>query len=122
MNSLDPKKDCQLTFKDIWNDYKHFKTAYYYTQVDPTPGEKLKDPKNVVEVDMKKFNLRQSMWSYFWYGNKLESKNSSAYLFSSMAQIACLIVIFKLVRKPYEWYYHFDDQLLKESKPSVKKE
>ena len=34
LQSLNVKKDCTVTFKDIWKDYQHFKIAYYWTQMD----------------------------------------------------------------------------------------
>ena len=40
IRGLDPKKDCQLTFKDIRQDYKHFKEAYNYYMLPETEEEK----------------------------------------------------------------------------------
>ena len=57
LQSLDPKKDCQLTFKDIWADYRNFKDAYYYHQTVDL-AKQYREQENIVEVDMSKFSLR----------------------------------------------------------------
>lgn len=81
LQSLDVKKDCEVTFKDIWIDYKNFKSAYYYEQ-RMNPTEKIKEPQYQVEVPIEKFNLRQTLWNAFFYGNKHEREFSATWTFS----------------------------------------
>ena len=54
---LNLQRDCQLTFRDIWHDYRHFKDAFYYHQF-PNPSVEQRRPERQVDVDMNKFSLR----------------------------------------------------------------
>jgi hypothetical protein len=57
LSDLNVERDCQLTFKDIWQDYRHFKDAFYYHQF-PNPSVEQRRPERQVDVDMNKFSLR----------------------------------------------------------------
>lgn len=52
----------RVTFKDIYHDYKNFRKAYYFYQLD-TPRQIMS--KHEVPVDMEKFKLGHSIFEFF---------------------------------------------------------
>ena len=104
---LDEKK-LRLTFKDIWADYKNFRSAYYFTQY-PSPKEYYE--KAAVHVDTKNFKIGQ----FFFDLAKNHGKHpylSPSYFFTSLALMLITFYTWRLVRRPVEIYYHWDDPLI----------
>ena len=110
IQQLDVNKDCQVTLKDIYNDYKNFQAAYYNYQL-VNPSEQARKPENQVEVDMSKFSMRQLLWDSFFYGNHTAPKYGAVWTFSTLAQILVTFLIFKALKQPYYWFYHWQDPL-----------
>ena len=106
LQELDVKKDCNLTFKDIWVDYRNFKDAYYFHQ-ESNPSEYIRRPEAAVEVDMEKFSLRQQIWDTVVYGNHREPKMSAGWHISTGAQMLfawiLIIISYKFVGRYYDW-------------------
>ena len=97
----------RITFKDIWIDYQNFRKAYYFYQL-PTPKEVYE--KHEVPVDTKTFRIDQFFFDLF----KNHMKHpflSPSYLFTSISILMFMYFSWRLGRKPFEWYYHFEDPL-----------
>ena len=53
------KSKVKITLRDIWTDYKHFRTAYYY-------HDKMQIPKDESVVDPKQFSLKNFLWDFLY--------------------------------------------------------
>ena len=106
LQELDVKKDCNLTFSDIWADYRNFKDAYYYHQ-EFNPAEYIRRPEAAVEVDMEKFSLRQQIWDTLIYGNHREQKMSPGWSLATGAQFLTwwllMMLFYKWFGNKYDW-------------------
>jgi hypothetical protein len=68
-------------------------------------------PENQVDVDMKKFSLRQLIWDSFFYGNSQTPKFSPTHVFSTLAQMTVAFLACAALSAPLRKYYQFSDPL-----------
>ena len=106
IRDLDPNK-LKLTFKDIYTDYQHFRSAYYFQQVE-SPREVF--DRNQIPVDVKNFKFFKWLVEFFKKGDDHRRFSVQEY-FYKICMLLILWALWRLCRKPIEKYYHWDDPL-----------
>ena len=106
IRELDERK-VKVTFKDIWQDYRNFRSAYYFRQL-PTPKEVFE--KHEVQVDTKNFRMAIFLVDLF-KNHKNPPRGSVSNWFTHLVLIMAVWFGWRIGRKPFEWYYHWDDPL-----------
>ena len=66
--------------------------------------------REAVEVDMKKFSVRKSFYEVI-YNFQTHPWLSPSHFFSAMFLFIGSFLIYRLARRPIEWYYDWDDPL-----------
>eukprot|EP00347_Sterkiella_histriomuscorum_P004082 403361817 len=115
IRDLDSKK-LKLTFNDIFQDYKNFRSNYYFYQME-SPKDRL--AKMQVDVDTKSFKIQDWLVDFFYFRHGQSPLLSAEDIFTKFIMIISLFLLYRLVRKPYEWYYHWDDPLQGQSNKSL---
>ena len=100
----------QVTFRDIWIDYKNFRSAYFFFQIE-SPKEIY--AKNEVPVDTEKFDLPRFFVNLFRDPKTVYL--SPSYLFKSICTLIAIFYFWRFLRLPFEYYYHWQDPLIDKS-------
>jgi hypothetical protein len=104
-----------VTFKDIYHDYRNFRSAYYFYQL-PSPKEIYE--KNEVQIDTKNFKIPNALYDLI-KNHKKHVPLSPQYMFNNIMGLIITFYVWRLVRKPFEWYYHWDDPIKADDKAAA---
>ncbi|CDW83199.1 UNKNOWN [Stylonychia lemnae] len=107
LRELDPKK-VKLTFSDIWQDYKHFKQSYYFFQKYVMESE---EQKGQITIDPKEFSLKKWFIEFFWTNSDKHGTVTPQAYFYKIVFLILGYALWRLRRKPAEYYYHWHDPL-----------
>jgi len=106
------ESELKVTFGDIWQDYKNYRQAYYFSKVFETPKETYQ--RQAVQVDLENFTLKGQLM--YLYDNRANHQRYSPNWFATqLAYITFIFVVYAIVHVPYEWYYEFKDPYLSAS-------
>ena len=101
-----------MTFRDIWQDYKNFKEAYYYEQVIDLKKEATREGAKV-DVDFSKFSLPQKIWDASFYGMHQSEQSSASRVWANIFFMFNLIAVGNLGFWVHSKYFDYEDPLKK---------